>query len=214
MNALVMYDHETRSLWSQFLGQAVRGVFAGTKLEFVPALMTTWSTWVELYPDTRALNKGGRSAFDPYVSYYDSGRAGVIGETVSDSRLPTKEFVIGLSQGGEARAYPYRLMNETPVINDTFQDIPIVVALDPRPGTGVVFQREVDGQILTFEVAEGQDEGLLAMVDRETSSKWIVLTGEAVEGPLTGSMLERFRSDLSFWFAWKDFYPHTQVYGQ
>ena len=46
MNALVMYDHETGSLWSQFLGQAVRGQLAGTKLEFIPALMTDWATWV------------------------------------------------------------------------------------------------------------------------------------------------------------------------
>ena len=59
MNALVMYDHQTESLWSQFLGQAVRGVFTGAKLEFIPALMTDWATWVELHPDTKALDKGG-----------------------------------------------------------------------------------------------------------------------------------------------------------
>ena len=51
MNALVMYDHQTRSLWSQFLGQSVRGEYTGTKLEFVPALVTDWATWAELHPE-------------------------------------------------------------------------------------------------------------------------------------------------------------------
>ncbi|HIK89771.1 MAG TPA: DUF3179 domain-containing protein [Dehalococcoidia bacterium] len=32
MNALVMYDRETESLWSQFLSQSVRGELMGTKL--------------------------------------------------------------------------------------------------------------------------------------------------------------------------------------
>ena len=213
-NALVMYDHQTQSLWSQFLGQAVRGEYAGTKLEFIPGLMTKWATWVELHPNTKALDKGGRFTFDPYMSYYASGEAGIAGETVKDDRLPTKEFVIGLEQDGEARAYPYGLLSETRVINDHFRDIPIVVALDPKPGTGVVFQREVSGQVLTFQVAEGQDERTFVILDRETGSKWVALTGEAVEGPLTGTKLKPVRSLLSFWFAWKDYHPHTQVYGQ
>ena len=214
MNALVMYDLETESLWSQFLGQAVRGEYAGTRLEFIPALMTDWGTWAALHADTKALDKGGRPAYDPYVSYYSSGAAGILGEAVTDDRLPTKEFVIGLEKDGEAIAYSYNLLNETPVINDTFQDVPIVVALDPASGSGVVFHREVGGQILTFDVAERQDLGSLVMVDQETGSKWLGLTGEAIAGPATDTTLKRFRSHLSFWFAWKDYYPHTQLYGQ
>ena len=74
---------------------------------------------------------------------------------LKDERLSTKEFVIGLENAGEAVAYPYRVLSETPVINDTFQDVPIVVVLDTDSVTGIVFRREVEGQILTFEVAEG-----------------------------------------------------------
>ena len=214
MNALVMYDHQTESLWSQFLGQAVKGEFIGTKLAFIPAFITKWSTWVGLHPDTAVLDKGPRFARDPYISYYRSGAAGVLGETLKDGRLPTKEFVIGLENDDEAVAYPYRLLDETPVINDTFQGVPIVVALDPESGTGVVFRREVGETLLTFEVADVQDEGPFVMVDRETDSKWIALTGEAVQGAFVGTTLERFRSYQSFWFSWKDYYPHTRVYGQ
>ena len=70
MNALVMYDHQTDSLWSHFTGAAITGPFAGTKLEIVPALQTTWKRWKELHPDTLVLNQGGQYLYDSYEFYY------------------------------------------------------------------------------------------------------------------------------------------------
>mgnify|MGYP003725773053 CR=1 FL=1 len=70
MNALVMYDHQTRTLWSQFLGRGVQGPLAGTDLDFFPVLHTQWALWREAHPDTLVLDKGGRFQFDSYTSYY------------------------------------------------------------------------------------------------------------------------------------------------
>ena len=75
-NAMVMYDHQTRSLWSHFLGQAVKGDLVGTELDFVPVMHTTWAAWRELHPDTLVLDKNGRSSRDSYTSYYQNGSAG------------------------------------------------------------------------------------------------------------------------------------------
>ena len=36
MYALVMYDRQTDTLWSQFLSRGVRGPLSGTQLEIVP----------------------------------------------------------------------------------------------------------------------------------------------------------------------------------
>ena len=41
MNALVMYDHQTRTLWSQFLRKGVKGPLAGVELEVEFALPAT-----------------------------------------------------------------------------------------------------------------------------------------------------------------------------
>ena len=41
MNGLVMYDRESGSLWSQVVGQAVDGEFAGQELTIIPALQST-----------------------------------------------------------------------------------------------------------------------------------------------------------------------------
>ncbi len=214
MNAVVMYDHQTESLWSQFLSQAVSGHFEGTKLELLSALQTDWATWVELHPDTLALNKGGRFSRDPYERYYTYDSAGVLGETRRDDRLYTKEFVIGLEEDGLARAYPFSALNDDPVINDTFGDNPILVTFDLESAAGVVFKRTVDGQTLTFDLKEDAPDGPLLMVDQETGSVWQALTGEAIEGPLEGKALEQIPTTHAFWFGWKDFYPDTEVYGQ
>jgi len=74
-----MYDKETNTLWSQLLGEAVSGEKVGTKLEFLPAVMTTWSSWREMHPDTLAIKKGFFGEKDPYLNYYYSQDAGVIG---------------------------------------------------------------------------------------------------------------------------------------
>ena len=212
MNVLVMYDHQTESLWSQFFGEAIKGPLEGAKLEFVPALQTDWSTWVKLHPDTRVLDKKGLLNVDPYRGYYARKSAGILGEAIKDNRLPTKEFVIGIEVAGKARAYPFRRLNTDPIINDTLQDKPVLVVFDAGSAAGVVFERVVDGQVLTFQMAEQDVDGPLVMVDKETGSRWVALTGEAVEGELAGRQLRRVMSHYAFWFAWKDFHPDTEVY--
>jgi hypothetical protein len=208
MNVLVMYDRQTESLWSQLLGVAVQGEYKGQKLEFLPSWQTTWEDWKTRYPDTLALMKGYRGDRDPYDDYYDSYAAGVIGETIEDDRLGTKDFVIGVSIGEGAMAYPFRNLSERPVINDVLTDVPILVVFDPENASGVVFKREVDGRPLTF-----LETGHLELQDEETGSTWDALTGAARSGELAGTTLERLKSTHSFWFGWKDFFPETGVYG-
>ena len=37
-NALVMYDYQSNTLWSQFLSQGVKGPLVNKKLKIVPAV--------------------------------------------------------------------------------------------------------------------------------------------------------------------------------
>ncbi len=209
-NVLVMYDRETESYWSQLLGEAVEGEMVGAKLEFLPSWMTTWEQWQEMHPNTLALDKfGSSSSRDTYASYYASDSAGVIGEMHLDDRLYTKEFVIGVALDDAPVAYPFSVLNEEPVVNDTVGDSAVVVVFDPATANGVVYSREVDGQTLTFDTAELP----LQLIDAETATIWNAFTGEALSGPLVGSRLDRVKSTRSFWFGWSDFHPQTRLYG-
>lgn len=212
MNVLVMYDRQTDTLWSQILGQAVQGELAGLKLEPLAATQTTWANWKKLHPDTVALRKGRQGAWDPYLGYYDSGRAGVLGETRRDNRLPTKELGIGLIVNGQPAYYPFSRLFEDRVVNDTVAGQPLLVIFQPDVATALVFKREVDGKELTF-TAEDTESSQFTLIDAETGSRWLAWTGGALEGPLDGTVLERIPATTSFWFGWKDWHPDTYVYG-
>ena len=84
--------------------------------------------------------------------------------------------------------------------------------IDPTSESRAAFVRRVDRRTLTFEPAPGSP-GVALIRDGETGSLWQVLTGQAVEGELFGERLERLPSHYSFWFAWSDFHPRTELYG-
>lgn len=71
-------------------------------------------------------------------------------------------------------------------------------------GTVGVFSSLLDGQALTFR-AEGE-----VFVDEETETTWNVL-GDAIDGPLTGSVLEPITFVRTFWYAWAAFRPDTTL---
>ena len=211
MNVLVMYDRETETLWSQFLGRGVEGPLTGVELEIIPATQTTWSAWRELHPDTTVLRKPRRGR-DHYAGYYASNDAGVLGEFSRDDRLDRKELVLGIDVEGGKKAYAFSALETERVVNDSFAGRELLVFLDEATGTGIVYDRSVDGRALSFR-AEGDGEGAqTVLVDDETGTRWQAFTGRAIEGELKGQTLRRVTSHLSFWFAWKDWNPETELY--
>ncbi len=213
MNALVMYDHQTDTLWSQFLSRGVEGPLAGASLEVLPVLQATWQQWLDLHPDTLVLDKRGRYQQDTYESYYRSNALGILGESNEDTRLPGKELVIGIEDAGQAKAYPFHAISEEVSINDEFAGKPLLVAFDPASETGAAFDRRVGGRVLTFQPAAKAGDGFALLRDKETGSTWQALTGRAIDGTMTGAALTRLPSFYSFWFAWSDFHPETELYG-
>ena len=211
MNALVMYDHQTDTLWSQFLSKGVEGPLNGKKLAVIPATQTTWETWVELHPDTKALRKTN-SRPDSYTSYYENPNSGIHGQFNPDDRIYNKELVLGVNFDGNQKAYPFSALSREPVINDTLAGEDVLIFFDSYTGTALAFDRKPGGIPLTFRI-EGEPVGARAiLVDEETGSRWTAFTGTAIDGELKGSRLERIPSHLSFWFAWSDYNPQTEIY--
>ena len=211
MNVLVMYDHQTRSLWSQFLGQAIEGPKRGVKLDLVPVTQTAWALWTDNHPDTLILDKQGGYRGDSYHYYYRDGQKGVLGESNEDNRLAPKELVVGVSLDGDTKAYPLEALRSQPTVNDSVGGNDVLVFLEINTETALVYDRRVDAMALTFRLLPGGGARPLLM-DDETGSTWMALTGLAVDGPLKGAALNRVASHLSFWFAWNDWNPATDLY--
>ena len=96
--------------------------------------------------------------------------------------------------------------------HDTYDGQPIVVTFDPAAGTTAVFVRIVEGQTLTFSMTGRLVEGEIELQDLQTGSTWSGATGRARSGPLLGAQPEQIPTFLSFWFAWSDFFPDTELY--
>jgi hypothetical protein len=218
-NGLIMYDHQTNSLWSHVVGQAVTGPMQGTILAMMPATHTTWETWKRLHPKTLVLDPS-RSPYrrdynmDPYEGYYLSHDTGVIAPRREDQRLVPKAFIIGLRLDGVVKAYPFTTLGKEPVVNDTVANMSVLVIFQERTATGQVFSRHVGDRVLTFVSATSGAGEPLTMRDEQTGSLWSGLAGVALEGTLKGEQLTPVPATYAFWFAWKDYYPATLVYGE
>lgn len=208
-NGLIMFDRQTQSLWSHILGQGISGQYKGVNLEFVPALQTDWKSWMERHPDTLVVDPKFYGQ-DVYASYYHSDQKGVIGSDVDlGGKLQSKEYVIGVRLEGEARAYPFSILNDEPVVNDQVAGIPVAVFFDQGTASGAVFNRAFeDGTILEFEPgADGR-----AVIDKQTRSAWEPLTGKAISGPLEGAQLAQVPITYAFWFGWAAYHQEGTVY--
>ncbi len=216
-DSLVMYDRETGSYWSHVTGAAMSGPLQGQTLKLVPALMTTWAHWKRLYPTGQVLAKrpglfGPAGTSNAYQSYFaDESRLGIFGTRNPDKVLPGKEFVLGVTAGGERVAYAFRHLSRQPVVNDAAKGEPLVVVFSAADATAAAFSRRAAGRTLTFTNLR-QQEDVWLMDDRETGSTWRAFEGRAVAGKLDGTRLEALPATQAFWFAWKQIYSDTRLW--
>ena len=222
---LIMYDRQTETWWQQATGQAIAGELTGAQLAFRPASIIAWADFKANYPDGKVLSRDtgfSRPYGDnPYVGYDDVNNPPFLYRgPATPGELPPVARVLTIDLNGEAVAYPYDILQQMSIVNDTVGGTEVVVlwaagtasALDGGTvaggrdvGTASAYLRELDGQALTF-VLDGSK-----IVDDQTASEWSVL-GQAVNGPLTGKQLTPVVTVNHFWFSWAAFKPETRIY--
>ena len=72
-------------------------------------------------------------------------------------------------------------------------------------GAVTVFDRKVNGQILSFKEIDGE------FIDNETGSIWSI-TGECIKGEMQGWELNQIPYGNHFAFAWFAFTPECEIY--
>lgn len=148
---LLMYDHQTESLWSQIEGRAVAGPLAGQTLRYVPVRHERWQAWLKrtdadgevLSTDT---GYGRDYRKSPYGNYDQSERI-YFPVTQSSRRYHPKTWVLGWRHNGETRAWPFpELARHDDVLKDTIGGKPVTVHYDPATPTAEL--RDQDGRLL------------------------------------------------------------------
>lgn len=208
---LIMYDRQTETYWSQVQGEAVVGPLTPTELELVHGELTNWSGWKAKHPDTRVLSRETgiypKSTYgsNPYRGYESRESVG-FGVGNVDDRLSSKELVYGINVGEEAKAYIEGDIKRENLIQDDVNGVPVLVLEDQESGGIKIFTREIDGSTLEFRLENGK------MLDSD-GNEWS-FDGESLEGEYSGESFDRLNSHGFFWFAWSEFHPDTEIYGQ
>jgi len=125
--------------------------------------------------------------------------------------LGPKDLVLALEIDCDARAYPANILNAHEIVNDTIAGHAIVVTYCPLCGSGLAFERLLDGEPVEFGVSGLLHENDLVMYDRHTKSLWQQITGEAIVGPRTGSKLQQVPVAMTEWRAWHQEHPDSRV---
>ena len=204
-DALVMYDRDSRSYWSQVNATGITGEHTGDVLTEIPSLVTTWGEWKTLHPQTLVLEKPALDG-SPFEQYFASADAlGASGSVSSDDRLPGKDLVVGVRAGGAAAAVPLERLRLAGIITGMVGDTPVVWLSLRHPGALAYHRRLGDRFIELQQQADGSYAAHNSAFDPST--------GTFTSGPLAGQSLKRLPALRVYWYSWTLFHPSTGLVG-
>lgn len=129
--------------------------------------------------------------------------------------LVPEERVIGVLVGGQARAYPIRIMTWHEIVNDVIGGEPVAVTYNPLCDSVAVFGRRVGPETLRFGASGLVYNSNLVLYDRrpapQTESLWSQLLLRAISGPAAGTKLTPLPCAVLPWQQWREMHPGTDV---
>lgn len=125
--------------------------------------------------------------------------------------LDDDELVIGMVRNGIAKAYPHSILDWHEIVNDEISDIKYGLTYCPLTGTGVAWDRNINGDLTTFGVSGKLYNTNLIPYDRASDSYWSQMRLDCVQGELVGSQISTFNVIETSWATWKAAYPNTSV---
>lgn len=183
-SAMTWWDHETGSIWSQPLGEAIAGPLDGATLELLPSTLTTWEAWQESYPDTLALDAPGWA-----------------------TGFNLRDMTIVVDLGTESAAYTIRSLRRVGVVNDVVAGVEIAVVIDPGDDERwAVFSRRLDETVVELEATAA------GLRDIATGTIFDPFVGAGRRGPLSDQSLDKLAAFTSFPDDYFTFFPNGRLW--
>jgi hypothetical protein len=215
----LMFDAETRSLWSSLTGKPVVGPLVGSGLELaaLPVVTTTWGEGRRRHPDTTVLSLDTGFARDysegaAYRAYFSTDDL-MFDVSRRDGRLPNKAEVLivrsttppsGADSAVEAQGPPpfaiaTTVLSERPVFHVVVDDTNLVVVTSAG-GANRVYASDV----YRFAATDGD-----AVVRDVDGREWIA-NEYSLDATFDSSVsLPRVSAHRAFWFGWYAQHPDT-----
>lgn len=121
----------------------------------------------------------------------------------ADNWIEDRELVLGLIYKGEKRVYPLQIMVWHEIVNDIVAGDALLITYCPLCGTGLAFERRLNGEDVEFGTSGKLFNSNLVMYDRKTETYWSQIDGRAIVGELTGQKLKEVSIDTVTWREWK-----------
>jgi len=132
-------------------------------------------------------------------------------DAVSASYLGDADLVIAVKIGGEVHVYPHQILDWHEIINDEIGGEAFAVTYCPLTGSGVGWDRDVNGLRTTFGVSGLLYNTNLIPYDRATGSNWSQMGLKCVNGSLLGTDPALIHVVETNWQTLKEMFPNSRV---
>ncbi len=132
----------------------------------------------------------------------------------ADQWIEDNELVLGITYKGVKRVYPLQIMVWHEIVNETIAGDSLLITYCPLCGSGIAFERVINGEAVEFGTSGKLYNSNLVMYDRKTETYWSQIDGRAIFGELTGMKLKMVRIDTVTWKEWKTAHPDSEVLSQ
>ena len=131
----------------------------------------------------------------------------------ADAWLAPSDVVFGVSLGGEARAYPKRILAWHELVVDELAGVPFHGVYCTLCGAMIVYRSIHAGVHHRLGTSGFLYRSNKLMYDQATRSLWSTLEGQPVIGPLVGQgiRLEPLHVVTTTWGAWRERHPASTV---
>ncbi len=129
----------------------------------------------------------------------------------ADEWLSGREPVLAAFAGGEARAYPLRLLLWHEAANDWLGGLPLLATYCPRCNSAAVYERTAGTLTLQFRAASVLRSENRVLFDETTDSWWQQSSGESIAGEFAGFRLPLVANAVISWDDFKRAHPAGTV---
>ena len=128
-------------------------------------------------------------------------------DTAETTPFATEDIVIGMVVNGEAKAYPYNVLNWHEIVNDQIGGVNVTVSYCPLCDTIVAFDR---GDT-TFGVSGKLYQSCLVMYDRADDTLYAQPWGTGIVGPNVNQQVDMLPTVKTTLGQWLEQHPDSQI---
>ncbi|MDX2069035.1 MAG: DUF3179 domain-containing protein [Haliscomenobacter sp.] len=121
------------------------------------------------------------------------------------------DFVLMIKQQNEIRAYPVPILDWHEIVNDDLDTLSVAINYCPLTGTGIGWNRKVEGVKTTFGVSGLLYNSNLMPYDRSTESIWSQIKLQCVNGRLIGKTPKTITLIETTASTWQKMYPNFKI---